>query len=641
MDIPEPHQLDQIQQRAVFFIMKRSEKMRSTKSSNRRTHAQSTYQSVPEQATGQVASLGAGPSGMPSSSTPSGVLSELAARPNKRRRTQACAVRSAPGSGAHPAPNVTSTPTPSSALHYDGPTPNSRAHHPQLWRAVAPESQGTTEQQPALADAAVAHAAVHVKRPAPVNRPALHGRPSTFAELSDAIRRGTGSPNAETPHPADLELIAQFVDGANKGDAKFGTTIQYAYLLIRFSDWLRQEKKGGLQRVFNDKDKLRSDALTFMKVNKNYSLLSALNHMHDAKSAPHGVVNIRGYRNHKAPDGDAQFIKRAHSVLQDDYASSLRALSAWLHAEGKEGLCETGRLHSQNLMDDAKEFLNTCMAGSAKSVRALRKLRDFCNPGTTDLVQRINRRGIYEVDHQFKEKYKNDLWESSGGKRYADGGTYASAMSSRLGRFTAWLKENKKQPMAWRLHDPTLDRDLDLWTQHRKPKYVSSMKSMLMQVRKMYPPDVQLPDLGGIAEPTGSSYSSMIPRTPEGGWPQAPEGDWNPDMFEDEVTGPSSSAQPEASSYNIPFDWEALYQATTEPQHITEMSQASTLSFDEKDTGPNWKPGTQQVPQWLLQHDVRDNQMVRICGIAYRVFTKQVEADGVNQAKLWLNPEQF
>ncbi|MFC3276483.1 hypothetical protein ACFOHQ_01195 [Xanthomonas fragariae] len=125
-----------------------------------------------------------------------------------------------------------------------------------------------------------------MKRPAPVNRPALHGRPSTFAELSDAIRRGTGSPNAETPHPADLELIAQFVDGANKGDAKFGTTIQYAYLLIRFSDWLRQEKKGGLQRVFNDKDKLRSDALTFMKVNKNYSLLSALNHMHDAKSAP-------------------------------------------------------------------------------------------------------------------------------------------------------------------------------------------------------------------------------------------------------------------------------------------------------------------------------------------------------------------
>ncbi|MBL9197155.1 hypothetical protein VB151_04525 [Xanthomonas fragariae] len=38
---------------------------------------------------------------------------------------------------------------------------------------------------------------------------------------------------------------------------------------------------------------------------------------------------------------------------------------------------------------------------------------------------------------------------------------------------------------------------------------------------------------------------------------------------------------------------------------------------------------------------VRDEQMVRIRGIEYRVFTKQVEVDGVNQAKLWLKPEQF
>ncbi|MFC3276518.1 hypothetical protein ACFOHQ_01395 [Xanthomonas fragariae] len=115
--IPEPHQLDQIQEQAVFFIMKRSEKMRSTKSSNRRTHAQSTYQSVPEQATGQAASLGAGPSGMLSSSTPPGVLSELAARPNKRRRTEASAVRSAPGSGVHPARSGTSRPFPFALEH--------------------------------------------------------------------------------------------------------------------------------------------------------------------------------------------------------------------------------------------------------------------------------------------------------------------------------------------------------------------------------------------------------------------------------------------------------------------------------------------------------------------------------------------
>ena len=185
------HQLDKMQQRAVFFIMKRSEKMVRPKSSNRRTHAQSTYQSVPEQATGRPASPGGATAGMPSSSAPSGVLGELPARPNKRRRTEASAARSVPGSGALVAPNGTSIPFPF-ALHHDHLPPNS--HVPQLRRADAPGPQGTTAQQPASEDVAVQE-----ERRAPVDCPSTSGdRRSRFAQLRDTIRsaRGPSSFNA-------------------------------------------------------------------------------------------------------------------------------------------------------------------------------------------------------------------------------------------------------------------------------------------------------------------------------------------------------------------------------------------------------------------------------------------------------------
>ena len=568
--------------------------MWSPKSSNHRTHAQSTYQSLPEQPTGWPASPGGAPAGMPSSSALSGVLGELTARPTKLRRTEASAARSAPGLGALLAPNGTSIPFPF-ALHYDDLPPNSHVPHPQLRRADAPGPQETTAQQPALADAAVAHAAVHEERQAPDNRPALYGRLRTFAELSDAIRNGIWSPGSETPYRADRELIVQFVDGAKKGGAKFRTTKQYAYLLMRFSGWLRQQQKGGLHRVFNDKDELKRDASMFLKNNENNSLFAALDHIHGAKSLPHGMVKMRGYRNHKAPDCDTQFIENAHSFLFNGYASALRAFSAWLHAQGKEGLCETGRLHSQTLMNEAKEFSKTRTAGSAKSVSALRKLRDFYHPRTTDSVEIIDGREIYEVDHQFNEKYENDLCESSGGKRYAEGGTYASEMSSR--------------PM-----------------------------------HQMYPSNEQLPDLGSRAEPVEPFYSSMFPLTHEGGWPQAAEGVWIPDTPEQEVTGPAWPDQSDASSSPFEFDWEgALYQAdvlsqthqsnwdldtfshqfmalswptepgassssfafdpgapqpeATEHQHTNAMPQASIPTFDQNDTGLNWNDGERHVPE--------------------------------------------
>ncbi|MFA0924025.1 hypothetical protein ACDH50_12305 [Xanthomonas fragariae] len=701
-----------------------------------------------EQAIGRPASPGAAPAGMPSSSAPSGVLNELPARPTKRRRTEASAARSAPESVAHPARNGTSIPFSSSALPYGDLPPNSHVSHSQFWRADAPEPQATTAQQPALDNAAV-----HEDCRAADNRPPLSGKLGEFAQLSEQIRSGTRRSGSKTIYQADKELIAQFVEGAERGGSSFAATKTHAKMLIRFSDWLRQQSMGGLQEGLIKKE-LRDDATNFQKGMKRDFLATALNYLHAFESSPEGTVKIPVIPRHEASDGDKKLINDALSA-DPSYATALRAFSAWLHAQGKEGLCETGRLHSQALMDDAKKFAKTRLASSRKSVSALRQLRQlrkFKINGETDLWNDINAREIQEVDSQLRQQYQYALsaaLSASGPeKKYNCGQTYSNkmlslvrrfsgwlkanqkaAMATRLhdttldddfniftnincknhdrnmrsmlaqmrdifpsdvqsseqgnklqahevdrrlseqfiadflapGRettsidqekyagllsahvrhFSAWLQENEKEPLVSRLHEPMLDRDLELYIRGKGLGYKSVMRHMLMQVRQMYPSNEELPDLGSRAEPAEPSYSFMFPLTPEGGWPQAPEGDWIPDTPEQEVTGPASSAQPEASSYNIPFDWEAPYQEATEPQHTIAMSQASILSFDEKDTGPSWKRGVQQVPEWLLQHEVRDKQMVHIRGIAYRVVTKQREVDGVNQAQLWLNPEQF
>ncbi|UKR51663.1 hypothetical protein K4A87_12745 [Xanthomonas fragariae] len=614
--------------------------MQIHKSSNPRTH---TNQSTPEQATVRPAGAGTVASGISSSSAPSGVLGELAARPTKRLRTEASAVRSTPASGAPPAPNGTSIRFPF-ALDCDDLPPNS---HLQLWPADAPELQGATAQQPAFENAAV-----HEEPRAAANRPStLPGGSTTFAELSGDIRDGTVLSGSKTPYPTDTALIARFVDGAQKGKSNFNTIRIYSHALIRFSDWLRQQNKGSVEeRLFKDKEALEQDASNFQQGNKRNLVTSALKHLRTMAVATDGTVQARGYHRHDAPDEDTQFINAALSAKPNE-ASALRAFSAWLHAQGKKGLCETDRLYSQTLMDDAQAFVKTRMAGSSRSVSALKHLRALYRAGAADILARSKRRNIHEVDHQLSEQFKAAFSASGLDNKYADGRSYGRMLSERLMRFIVWLKKNQKGPMASRLHDQTLDDDLKLFTYGQTPNYHNCMKHMLTQVRTMLPPDEQLPDLGSRAEPAEPSYSYMFPLTPEGGWPQAAEGVWIPDTPEQEVTGPawpaqldasspplefdwggvlhqedvllqrhqnlsqthpsnwdlddfsdqfmghSLSAQPGASISNIPFDWQAMHPAATEPHHSTAMPQASILTFDENHTGLDWNDGERRVPE--------------------------------------------
>ncbi|MFA0924410.1 hypothetical protein ACDH50_14770 [Xanthomonas fragariae] len=637
--MPAPHQLDKIQQRAVFFIMKRSEKMVRPKSSNRRTHAQSTYQSLPEQSTGRPASPGDAPAGMPSSAAPSGVLGELTARPTKLRRTEASAARSVPGSGELLAPNGTSIPFPF-ALHYDDLPPNRHVPHPQLRRADAHGPQGTTAQQPAFEDVVV-----HEQRRALDNRPSTSGR-----KRKGVIKGVTGSSDSSLPYRDDTSLIKRFSDGA-KGEYSVNTVKIYSRLFEVFSAWLKQQDKGGLQdRLF--KDELILDARKFQEQTGSTNMIAALKHLRSVES--HGTVTISAQHRYVIPEGDKKLINDARSGISHQYLSRLRAFSAWLHAQGKKGLCETDRLYSQTLMDDAHAFSKTGMAGSNRSVLALDYLQAFYCAGATDIVEmrkRRKRRNIHEVDYQLSEQFKAAFSASGRDKKYAKGRSYGIILSERLMRFSAWLKENQKGPMASRLHDQTLDDDLKLFTYGQTPNHHKCMKGMLTQVRTMLPPDEQLPGLGSRAEPAEPSYSYMFPLTPEGGWPQAAEGVWIPDTPEQEVTGPawpaqpaasspplefdgggalrqanvllqghqnlsqkhpsnwdlddfsdqfmghSLSAQPGASISNIPFDWQAMHPAATEPHHSTAMPQASILTLDENHTGLDWNDGERRVPE--------------------------------------------
>ncbi|WP_208589633.1 hypothetical protein [Xanthomonas fragariae] len=461
-------------------------------------------------------------------------------------------MRSAPGSGSgiFPARNSASIPLPF-ALQYDDLPPNSDVHHSLPWRADAPEPHWATVQQPASEDPVV-----HAERQAPVDRPSTSCNKHLFAKLSDKIRHGTGRSCSEGVYPADRKLIARFVDGAVGLEKNFDTVEKYTNLLMNFSDWLRRQNKRGLQeRLF--KDELTRDASTLLNGSKSNRLNAALKHLRAVESTTHGTLKIRGFCRHQAPEGDEQLINRALSAYSD-YASTLRAFSAWLDATGKAPLCAPNRLHSKTLMDEARAFAKTGVSTSKSSVRALRQLQTFDRTGTTAIVKKLNTREIPEVDHQLSEQFKAALVASGRDKKYAGGRSYAYHMSVFVRSFSAWLQENNKAPLALRLHDRTLDDDLVPYLDSKSASYRKFIVGRLKQLREIFPPDLQSPALGSSAEPSGSSYSSLLSPTPPDGLPQAPENVLTPDTPEEEMAGPSLPAQPEASSPISEFDWDAM-----------------------------------------------------------------------------------
>ncbi|GKS97432.1 hypothetical protein [Acidovorax sp. SUPP2825] len=512
-----------------------------------------------------------------------------------------------------------------------------RAQKVHIRRADSPAAQWITEQQTVPESATV-----HDQRQEPDDRPSTSAaRRGVLAQIGGAIRRATG-PGSRTPYPADKEMIDLFVPGAEIGGSNSRSARTYAALLIRFSAWLRQQGKPGLRdRLFDEE--LTREVLQFQQKIKHTDVAAALEHLRATESSGHGVVQIPGY--HVISDADEWLISEAFPDTPR-YRSELRAFSEWLHKEGREGLCDADTLHSETLMNDAQAYASTHMH-SNNLVAALKQLRLFDIAGMTAIRDKRDTRGIPEADRQLSENFKDALLAAGRGK------TYAANVSGRVRQFSAWRQEKGKGSLASCLHDPMVDVDLDLWTHGKNPAYGRTMRSMLKQVRATFPPNVPLQFLGAGAEPSYSSYSHMLPATPAGGWPQAPQGYWNPDTPAEEVTQPTLSVQPEASNSTFgdlesldswphhggrEFDWGTTQQEVRGPGRNAAGAESAMPTFGEDDTGCNWAHGAQIAPEWLVNRGVYDQQIVRIRDVEYRVVAMPGISNAWGQPQLFLYP---
>ncbi|GKS98308.1 hypothetical protein AVKW3434_02990 [Acidovorax sp. SUPP3434] len=470
-----------------------------------------------------------------------------------------------------------------------------RAHNVHVRRADSPAPQWITEHQTVPESATL-----HDQRQAPDDRPSTSaGRRGVLAQVGGAIRRATGS-GSRAPYPADKEMIELFVSGAEIGGSNFRSARTYAALLIRFSAWLRQHGKSGLRdRLFDEE--LTREVLQFQQKIKHTDVAAALEHLRAAESNRHGVVRIPGY--HVIPDTDEWLISKAFPDTHR-YRSELRAFSEWLHEEGREGLCDADRLHSETLMNEAQAYASTHME-SPNLVAALKQLRIFDLTGMTAIRDKRDNRGIPEADRLLSEEFKNALLAAGGGRTYANGQTYADSVSARVRQFSAWLQEKGKGSLASRLHDPAVDVDLDLWTHGKNPAYGRTMRSMLKQVRATFPPNAPLPFLGAGTEPSDSSYSSMFPATPPGGWPEASQGSWNPDtpaassyssMFP--PTPPGGWPEAPQSSWNPDTPGASSYSSMFPPTPSGGWPQAS-----QGDWNPDTPVGEVTGPTWSVQSE--------------------------------------
>lgn len=397
--------------------------------------------------------------------------------------------------------------------------------------------------------------------------------------IGQVIGSGAGRP---PPYPSDESLIKRFIDGADCGGSNLRTTRTYASLLRMCSAWLRQQGKSGLQdRLFSDE--LTSDVLKFQKDIKRTDVVTVLEHLRAVESSTYGVVTIPQF--HVIPDLDAWLVNEAFPE-GSRYLTELRAFSAWLNTEGKEGLCDPDRLHSDTLMNEALGFASNCSRSNTILVAGLRQLRIYDLTGATAVRDRRNTHQIPEVDRQLYETFKAALSGTAAGKKtYANGRGYAGIVSTRLRQFSAWLQKEGKGPLAQRLHDPVLDVDLDLWTHGKNPSYARSMRSMLKQARALISPSTLPPYPGSGVEPSKSSYSSMLPPTPAGGWPQNSQGEWNPDTPAGSAYSSYSSMLPPTPAggwpQNSPGEWNPDTPAGSSYCAWPGQPEASSSTFDD------------------------------------------------------------
>ncbi|MCS4509724.1 hypothetical protein [Xylophilus ampelinus] len=479
---------------------------------------------------------------------------------------------------------------------------------------------------------------------------------------------------AAEPYPEDAGIIERFSANAHASGSNKNTILIYSKNLTRFSAWLRKNDMPGINgRLFDEE--LTNDLREFTRRTEKWRFTTSLL-CHLRQSETSGMVKIPNIeqKHLQIPNEDNWLLCEAfpkNDQTSKNYKILLKQFSTWLQEKGEPGLCEKDNLHSDRLTAQARTYIQE-VPNRECLISALKHLRRYdCGENPVYATKR-DTRAIPADDRLFSEKYEVWLREQGYGGKPCRRDSAASRASS-FRSFSAWLQHESPSSasLASRIQsgDRSLEVDLDLYTHSMTAGFARTMKVVLRRARQMVADShadsanylcsftglgqmglhLSRPESRGAAEPSasvnrypatpaGSSYSSMFPPTPRGGWPDAPQGSWSelPEVSSSTFGDLESldSGHPDGGRESY---WDALNQEATGPWHMA-SSRASVPTFDEGDTGSGWQHGAQPAPPWLVQRGVHDQQIVRIRDLEYRVVANPGTSNAWGESQLFLYP---
>lgn len=444
-------------------------------------------------------------------------------------------------------------------------------------------------------------------------------------------RRGRPARAADeiASYPSDAALIEGFRSGAEAGGSKFKTWSDYASVLEKFSAWLRKHGKAGLHERPFDEDFSRDVQRYRAKVGGHVAehLPAALGHLERWSAQPDAVVRIPSPHRLQVPEEDLWLIQEAlpgEDVASGNDRARLKSFSSWLQNAGEPGLCDQDSLRSERLMHNATRFEGKRPTSGTKLSSLLSRLRTFDLTGISPSRKaQLNVRAISDEDHQLSERFTSWLREKGqGGKPDTRGYDNAFKRGTAVRSLSAWLGQvgNNPTPLAFRLDDPTLDVDVDVFTFDKPKSFANAQKRLLKLLREMTAEGGQAaqmpaqtpqssfglpdsdwsgwrfdPDMPGGA---GEGAAAMLAQTPQSSF-VLPDSDWSGWRFDPDMPGSAGvgAAQTPQSSFVLPdSDWSGWRgDPNALPPHAGAWPEEQTLRHatdspadSQEVSGPSW-----------------------------------------------------
>lgn len=503
-----------------------------------------------------------------------------------------------------------------------------RAHHVQVWHSHTPDSQWVTQLEADLEEAATPDSqwvteleadlesattpdsqwatqleaeleqATEQDEGGTQDRPAVPRR-GLFSQIGGAIRRAAGSNETARPYPDDKALTERFAEAALAGGSDPGTVKAYRILLNRFSAWLKHQHLDAIHDRLNSRQ-LTLDVERFAsepRKQSNAAAAAALEHLRAVINGQDSALRIadRETAKYTVSAEDQSFIDRAFPVDNEDrttatYRTALHAFSGWLQSNGLGGLRDS--FHSDGLMLNA-EICAVETGHGDRLLVALRHLQGADRGGKVTIQRKAKTRDIPEVDKQLVSDFQAALSAAGkAGKADLRGRTLSDKHATELRSFSAFLLGKDKGPIATRLRDPGLDRDLAAWTEGKSKSRIGQMKSLLEQVRKMLS-NVPSPQ-SSFVTPTSEDFAQFdwtLLQTP--GVTSDPQPDpWG--RASDVQGGYDLYGMSASHGYDIPWQTDGVYGSSLgdgSAAHLPDLSHV---------VGSGWRHGPQRASDVLI-----------------------------------------